>query len=116
LTAADGSVADTVIEMSATDTAHSRGLTPGHYGYVVRAFAGDSAVAEASGEVTVDAYTAEFTRPAVTPEALQAAAVGVGPDRSERPGRPLHTVPWPYLLIVLLLAAEWVLRRRWGLR
>jgi hypothetical protein len=52
----------------------------------------------------------------VTPEALEAAAIGVGPDRTERPGRPLHTVPWPYVLIVLLLAAEWVLRRRWGVR
>lgn len=117
LTAADGSVAaDTVIATTARDTASSRGLTPGHYGYVVQAFAGDSVVAEGSGELTVDSYTAEFTRPAVTPEALQAAAVSVGPDRTERAGRPLHTVPWPYVLIILLLAAEWVLRRRWGLR
>jgi hypothetical protein len=31
-------------------------------------------------------------------------------------GRPLHAAPWPYVLLVLLLCTEWVLRRRWGLR
>ena len=31
-------------------------------------------------------------------------------------GRPLRTSPWPYLLILVLLSAEWVLRRRRGLR
>ena len=31
-------------------------------------------------------------------------------------GAPLHTAWWPWALIVLALAAEWILRRRWGLR
>ena len=38
-------------------------------------------------------------------------------DTPSRPQRsPLRSASWPYLLIVLLLCAEWVLRRRAGLR
>jgi hypothetical protein len=40
-----------------------------------------------------------------------------GVDGAGRPGRaPLRTAPWPYVLLALLLCAEWVLRRRAGLR
>jgi hypothetical protein len=30
--------------------------------------------------------------------------------------RDLWHEPWTFALIVLLLSAEWILRRRWGLR
>jgi hypothetical protein len=30
--------------------------------------------------------------------------------------RDLWHEPWAFALIVLLLSAEWILRRRWGLR
>ena len=35
---------------------------------------------------------------------------------NKQPGLPLHSNPFPYLLIILLLSMEWTARRRWGLR
>ncbi len=43
-----------------------------------------------------------------------AGAVGSGTAAGEAPG--LRTTVWPFVVIVLLLCAEWVLRRRAGLR
>lgn len=85
-------------------------LPPGHYRY--RARAGAELVGE--GAFTVASRSPEFTRP---PVALELES---GDDSAERAdtggGRPLRTAPWPWLVLTLLLAAEWVLRRRWGLR
>ncbi len=41
-------------------------------------------------------------------------AIGTGVAAGEAPG--LRTTVWPFVLIVLLLCAEWILRRRAGLR
>ena len=41
---------------------------------------------------------------------------GGGEARAGSPGRPLRTHPFPYILLVGLLTAEWVGRRRSGLR
>jgi hypothetical protein len=82
----------------------------------VSVFTPDGATATADGEFTVESYSPEFTRPTVTMQMLEASAVPVGPDARARPGRPLHASAWPYIAIVLLIAVEWVLRRRWGLR
>jgi hypothetical protein len=117
LTDGNGTIAgDTAVATAGADTAATAALPPGHYRYEARAFAGGSVAGEAEGEITVESYSPEFTRPRVTLEMLEAGAVPVGPDMRLRPGRPLHTAAWPYVLIVLLVAAEWVLRRRWGLR
>jgi hypothetical protein len=43
---------------------------------------------------------------------LESAAPAAG--QHER--RDLWHEPWVFVLLVVLLAAEWVLRRRWGLR
>jgi hypothetical protein len=113
---ADGTVVqDTVITRVAGDSAFAAAPPPGHYGYRARAFVGDTVV-ETEGPLTIERYSPELVRPAADLTALRAAASLV---RSEDPpvrGRPLHATAWPYVLLLGLLATEWILRRRWGLR
>lgn len=92
----------------------------GHYRYEVRALVGvDGAEpVTGSGELTIERFSPEFTRPtmaprwATDPEAVSGAARASGAS----PGRALRTKAWPYMALVVLLCTEWVLRRRWGLR
>jgi hypothetical protein len=86
-------------------------LPPGEYRY--RARAGSRDVGE--GGFTVESYSPEFTRP---PVALALDSGDPSGRRTPGPGRnrPLRTTPWPWLLLAALLAGEWILRRRWGLR
>jgi hypothetical protein len=87
---------------------------PGHYRYQAEAYTSDGATAVDAGELTVERYSHEFTRPARLGELGDEGAVG----RVAVPGdgRPLRTRVWPYVTLLGLLCAEWVLRRRWGLR
>jgi len=106
-------VTDTVLVNAAGDTARSRVLEPGRYTWDVSAWHGDE-VAAGNGEITVERFSAEFTRPAVRPASMEAA-----PDALNVAGgahTPLHATIWPWLVLVGLLSFEWVLRRRWGLR
>jgi hypothetical protein len=102
-------VLDTAVAPS-DGVAVTAAMAPGTYDYAVRA--GDS---EDAGELTVESYSPELTREAGD---LRLDAAGPGSPGSQRAGerRPLHATPWPYIAVVLLLCAEWVLRRRWGLR
>lgn len=87
-------------------------LPPAHYRYEARALAAGEEVGTGRGPLTVERYTAELARPRVTlPEGGTPRAAGAGGG-----GTPLHTLPWAYLAVVALLAVEWTLRRRWGLR
>ncbi|MDP2955780.1 MAG: hypothetical protein Q8N53_05115 [Longimicrobiales bacterium] len=90
--------------------ASTRPLPAGTYRY--RA----TAVGEVRGEgrVDVEARSEEMLPPAVAPR--PAAVADRGPRAAGSGGRPLRTSPWPYLLVLLLLSAEWVGRRRAGLR
>lgn len=97
------------------DTANTPPLAPGHYTYEVRAYNGKDEVASARGPLTVESYSPEFIRRRAdmsvfksTPSALQ--------HFDKRSGTPLHSYSWFYVLLVALLAGEWILRRRWGLR
>jgi hypothetical protein len=92
----------------------------GHYRYEARALVGEGggAPATGSGELTIERFSPEFTRPAM---ALRWATDPRGAPGAERagvasPGRAVRTFAWPYLALVVLLCTEWVLRRRWGLR
>jgi hypothetical protein len=109
-------VADTTIPVEEGDTALSSALAPGNYNYEARVFAGGREVGSGSGPLTVDAYSAELTRPARPLASLRGLPSAAGIDLSRRGERPLRTLIWPYVLAVLLLATEWTLRRRWGLR
>ncbi|HEX7049149.1 MAG TPA: VWA domain-containing protein [Longimicrobiales bacterium] len=108
-------VLDTALALGSRDSLTTPALPPGHYRYRARAIRGGDEVATAEGPVSVESYSPEFTRAAAALTGFDAA----GDDASlpgGRSGAPLHTTPWPYLLLVLLVSTEWVLRRRWGLR
>jgi hypothetical protein len=53
--------------------------------------------------------------PPLVPASAEGDALTAGAE-VERPGSPLRTRPWPYLLVIGLLCAEWIGRRRSGLR
>jgi hypothetical protein len=117
MTAADGTVAlDTVLAVAAGDTVAAPAMAPGHYSYHVRAIADGATVAEGDGPLTVERYSPEFTRADGGPAQLESGIVPVGPSAGALPGRPLHAAGWPYIVLIVLIATEWVLRRRWGLR
>ncbi len=86
-------------------------LPPGMYEYVVLDEVGDTAT---SGRFDVAASTLEMLPAPVAPEipARVASLAGAG----DALGRPLRTFPWPYLLVIVLLCGEWIVRRRSGLR
>ncbi|MCY3547298.1 MAG: Ig-like domain-containing protein [Gemmatimonadetes bacterium] len=83
-------------------------LPPGRYEYTV------AASDTAAGAFEVEPFTEEMLRRALDPAELTVPAGERGP--SARSGRPLRTWPWPYLLVIGLLCAEWIGRRRAGLR
>jgi hypothetical protein len=94
------------------DTAFSPPVAPAHYRFEAVATRGGQQLAAGSGVLTVESWSPEFVRPSHD-------LVDVTPDRRLRPHatrRPFRTSTLPWLLLLGLLAAEWVLRRRWGLR
>jgi hypothetical protein len=112
LTAADGSVVDTVAAMR-RDSASTLAMAPGDYAWEASALRADSVVARAAGTLTAESYTEDYARPRVALADLRTDAVALGAERTG--GRPLHALPWAYVLLVMLVGTEWVLRRRWGL-
>lgn len=91
-------------------------VEPGVYRYDVRTPGGaspDSVVA--SGVVEVASWVPALRR---LPLEIGEAGVSAGPLEPAgvpQGGRPLRTHPLPYLLLLLLLCAEWIGRRRVGL-
>jgi hypothetical protein len=86
-------------------------FVPGTYRYSVFDTVGDSVD---GGRFDVSGATADMLPPPADPDRLSVAGPPSGGVPSQ--GRPLRTFPWPYLLIIGLLCAEWVGRRRAGLR
>lgn len=111
-------VVDTVLGVSAGDTLALPALPPGSYRYEVRQVAvGDSETTPAGGEFVVESYSPEFLRQPVAIAEIEAtAAESAAAVQRSGPTRPLHTEPWPYVALVLLVSTEWIFRRRWGLR
>ncbi len=101
-------------------------LPPGRYEYSVRAFRSGRAAAAATGTVEVERFSPELlpSAPAtLVGQGGQAGAAGVGsseatasPADSPAGERRLATLGWPYLLLIMLFCAEWIIRRRIGLR
>jgi hypothetical protein len=97
------------------DTAAMPVMSPGTYRFNATAFVRGAAVTS-TGEFTVESYSPEFARTAAPIDA-NGDAKNVSALRADMTNtKPLHASWIPYTLLVLLLAAEWVLRRRWGLR
>jgi hypothetical protein len=116
-TAADGTVSVDTLAIGPD----GRGLLParaaGSYGWTAEVVAPDSVAQRGrtwSGRLEVEAHTDELRWPRDT-TLVASAGPSAGEDLGP-PGRPLRTSPWPYLLILVLLSAEWILRRRAGLR
>ena len=86
-------------------------LAPDEYRYSVVNAEGDTV---STGRFDVTASTLEMLPASVEPEIQpqNASLGGVG----DALGQPLRTFAWPYLLVILLLCGEWIVRRRSGLR
>jgi hypothetical protein len=116
VTSTDSVVVDTTVargaEGGSVGEAVSTGvLPPGVYTYSATDDRGDTLT---SGRFDVTPATTELLPPRMSWDVPPRSASSVG-ARDGR-GRPLRTSPWPYLLVILLLCAEWVVRRRSGLR
>jgi hypothetical protein len=86
-------------------------MEPAVYAYTVRSAEGDTVT---TGRFDVVRSTLDMLPPALEPDF---SALGGGASLApEAPGRPLRTSPLPYLLVIMLLCGEWVVRRRSGLR
>lgn len=109
--AGDSVVSDTTLS-GPGPVVRTSALPPGSYRF--------EAVAEGlpgggvDGGIDVTGYSAELLHPRVDPPGASGEA---GASRaSVGAGRPLRTHPAPYLFLILLLCAEWIGRRRQGLR
>lgn len=118
--AAGDTVLDTVLAAETAGTAGTAGtavsvgaLPPGSYAYHVRG----PGHAVAQGRFDVEERSLEMLPARAVPAASDSGRPnGVGASGPVGGTRPLRTSPWPYLLILGLLCAEWVGRRRAGLR
>jgi hypothetical protein len=107
-------VSDTTIRPEGADTIATAAPGAGRYRWTAQAFASGS-TRESAGELTVESASTENIRPSVL--AMLAAPMSELRATGTRAGaRPLHATAWPYLALILLLSAEWILRRRRGLR
>ncbi|MDA0328396.1 MAG: hypothetical protein O2958_05235 [Gemmatimonadetes bacterium] len=102
-------VVDTVI--GGVGSASTGTLPPGAYSYSVLDIAQDTL---AAGRFDVATATTEMLPASMLPD-----LVGAGSARGragDGAGRPLRTFPWPFILVIVLLCGEWIVRRRSGLR
>lgn len=115
ITDAAGRTMSSSVRPQRGDTATTGALAPGHYRYTARAFVQGAEAAQASGPLTVETYSPEFMAAPADLSALRSAPVALA-GAGQGAGRPLHAYIWPYVILILLLCAEWIFRRRWGLR
>jgi hypothetical protein len=106
--AGGAAVLDTVV--AAAPGAVTPSLPPGAYSYRA-AWSGERL---GDGRFDVEARSEEMLHRVAATE-FPAPSSTLRPDGGGA-GAPLRRAPWPYLLVLLLLSAEWVGRRRAGLR
>ena len=113
LTRGDSVVLDTTVVVDGAGLARTRPLPVAEYSYRTTR-AGDEG-ALGSGRIESEGYSLELLR---RPADISTAAPEEDEGRQTRGGLspPLRTHPGPYLLILVLLSAEWIGRRRGGLR
>jgi len=109
VTDGDDVVLDTTITSGGTISTGP--LPPASYTFAVTAASGDTLGA---GRFDVSTSTLEMLPVGDVPEVpVRNASLA---EVDSMLGRPLRTLPWPYLLLIALLCGEWIVRRRTGLR
>ena len=104
---------DTTVVVDGTGLVGTRALPVAEYSYRVTRPGDDGSIG--SGRIESEGHSLELLhRPADISPRGSASAEGA-PTRA-RLGPPLRTHPGPYILILVLLSAEWIGRRRGGLR
>ncbi|NIP58403.1 MAG: hypothetical protein GWO00_10610 [Gemmatimonadetes bacterium] len=106
-------VLDTLIEVRGGGPIETPALPPGTYTYRAR---GDDPAHDARGVLEITAYSDDLLRPLLEPDGLSGGGAADGQRRRRSGGTPLRTGAAPYLLLLGLLCAEWIGRRRTGLR
>ncbi|MEX2529502.1 MAG: hypothetical protein WD960_01910 [Gemmatimonadota bacterium] len=118
-----GAEEERVVRLDAGGRGRAEPLPPGRWRWTGSVEGGRAAERaeddpiEGEGEVEVETWVDALATPPLdsVPARVEAAERVTGtPGVPE--GRPLRTFPLPYLLLLGLLCAEWVLRRRVGLR
>ncbi len=113
LSLADSVVLDTTVVVDGTGQARSRPLPVAEYSYQITRPGEDVAIG--SGRIESEGHSLELLRRPVDVSTGESAEEGGSRTRAGL-GPPLRTHPGPYLLILVLLSAEWIGRRRGGLR
>jgi len=113
LTLGDSVVLDTTVAVDGAGQARTRPLPVAEYSYRITRPGEDGVVG--SGRIESEGHTLELLR---RPADIFTGASDEDEGRQTRGGLgpPLRTHPSPYLLILVLLSAEWIGRRRGGLR
>ena len=113
LTRGDSVVLDTTVVVDGAGLARTRPLPVAEYSYRTSRVGDEGAIG--SGRIESEGFSLELLR---RPADISTAAAGEDEGRQTRGalGPPLRTHPGPYLLILVLLSAEWIGRRRGGLR
>jgi len=110
ISSVDSIVADTIV--MGNGLVSTGVLPPGQYSYRVEH---DLEELSVEGRFDVAASTLEMVTAPEQPRAGSSQSTS-GSGSEESGTSPLRTKPWPYLLVITLLCAEWVGRRRSGLR
>lgn len=107
----DSVVTDTVVAFE-EGRARTSALPPGEYAYRATP-PGDPDRIVGRGRFDVESFTGELL---TSPARLEDEPTAEAGDLRSETGRPLRTHPLPYLLALGLLCAEWIGRRKRGLR
>ena len=105
---------DTVVTVPEAGRFRLPTVAPGTWTWRAEGLSDTVASGTWEGRLDVERWTSDLRHPRDT---LLARSGGSGEvERAGDGGRPLRTHPLPYLLVLALLSAEWIGRRRKGLR
>ena len=105
---------DTVITVPESERFQLAALPPGRYRF--EASPSGEPAEGSEGSFDVDPFSAEMLTPPLELEEEAMGGESESPSARAAPRRPMRTSPLPYLAFLAILALEWVLRRRRGLR
>ena len=113
LSIGDSVVLDTTVVVDGAGRTRTRGLPVAEYWYRITRSGEDGSIGD--GRIESEGHSLELLRRPVDISLGESDDAGVRVARGGL-GPPLRTHPAPYILILVLLCAEWIGRRRGGLR